>query len=304
MAYWWVNQGNTYKTSRDLGILWAPVRRLIHWDRMLELKPGDVVVHYAGGHVRAIGRVIAPARDWTKPSAFPGSWDGRGRMAVVEYKELAAPMALVSIPEKLRLQQGGPGPFDKNLAVKVGYLWPIDQPLLRAIEVDSGFAPSSSDEQPPVPGGQSYSGDLDIPASVIQRGEQAALRSFLFGSATLAECALCGATFPVAYLRAAHIKPRYACIDSERRDFEHIAMPACLFGCDALFEFGAVYVDDDGLIQAAGSLSSSADSRRQLIVGRVCKAYAQGSAAYFAWHRKTALGEVISDEAKNSLLLS
>ena len=85
-------------------------------------------------------------------------------------------------------------------------------------------------------GAVTFEGDLDRPATSIHRGEQALLRLRLFGNATEATCALCGTTYPVRFLWTAHIKKRTACTDQEARDLDHIAMPACLFGCDALFE--------------------------------------------------------------------
>jgi hypothetical protein len=44
--------------------------------------------------------------------------------------------------------------------------------------------------------------------------------------------------FPVDLLVAAHIKRRSLCSETERRDLHNVAMLACKFGCDALFEEG------------------------------------------------------------------
>jgi hypothetical protein len=91
----------------------------------------------------------------------------------------------------------------------------------------------------------------------------------------------------VQYLYAAHIKKRSLCTDDERRDLAHIAMPACLFGCDFLFETGGIAVSDDGEIITASTLPPGSDLAQQLahLQGRVCSAYTQATAAYFAWHR-------------------
>ena len=58
--WFWVNQGQTWKAERDEGILWAPLLsknglKLHHWERMDELRPGDVVIHYSGA-IRAVSR--------------------------------------------------------------------------------------------------------------------------------------------------------------------------------------------------------------------------------------------------------
>jgi hypothetical protein len=58
--------------------------------------------------------------------------------------------------------------------------------------------------------------------------------------------------FPVQFLHAAHIKPRHACSDHERRDIANVAMMICVFGCDAIFELGWCgrgRVDRDGCLR-------------------------------------------------------
>jgi hypothetical protein len=133
-----------------------------------------------------------------------------------------------------------------------------------------------------------YEGDLNRPVTAAQRGEQSALRRLLFGSATTAACALCGATYPVRFLVAAHIKRRSLCSDDERRDLANVAMPACQFGCDALFETGYISVDHDGKIVTAASWSdgSLADQLTRL-EGRPCLSFTENSRHYFEWHRST-----------------
>ena len=55
------------------GILWAPLlskngQKQHHWERMDELQPGDMVIHYSGA-IRAVSRVDSPAVLATKPAA-------------------------------------------------------------------------------------------------------------------------------------------------------------------------------------------------------------------------------------------
>jgi hypothetical protein len=86
--------------------------------------------------------------------------------------------------------------------------------------------------------------DLDVERLTTTRREQALLRRVLFGGELVGECILCGRAFPCSLLVAAHIKPRAACTDQERRDFRNNVAPMCLFGCDALFERRVVVVTD------------------------------------------------------------
>ncbi|MFD0203486.1 MULTISPECIES: HNH endonuclease [Saccharothrix] len=101
-----------------------------------------------------------------------------------------------------------------------------------------------------------------------------------------APCALCGRVFPVGLLVAAHIKRRAVCDDDERNDLRNVAMLACSFGCDRLFELGHITVDDDGAVLVA-STGGSLDPHLEHLKGRVTDAFHERSAGYFRWHRRT-----------------
>jgi hypothetical protein len=131
-----------------------------------------------------------------------------------------------------------------------------------------------------------FEGDLSVPLTSEGRGEQALLRRSLLGSATTATCAICGDEYPTRFLVAAHIKKRSVCTDDERRDLGHIAMAACVFGCDALYETGYLTVDTDGRIRAASFGGKSAVAQRLAeLEDRSCPAFGPASAKYFEWHR-------------------
>ncbi len=88
------------------------------------------------------------------------------------------------------------------------------------------------------------------------------------------------------FLRAAHIKPRHACSEGERRQLRNIAMPACVFGRDALFEAGHVAVEDDGLVVLSDDVRSDPTLARRAAAldRRRCTAHRDGTAKFFAWH--------------------
>jgi hypothetical protein len=131
---------------------------------------------------------------------------------------------------------------------------------------------------------------LDGVASVKIRKEQAALRTILAGGQERATCALCGYEYPMGFLVAAHIKKRSLCSDQERRDLHHVAMLACTFGCDALYETGWITVDEEGRIQTV-PLDQAPEGRvrthLQDLASLRCTAHGPASEAYFAWHRTT-----------------
>lgn len=133
-----------------------------------------------------------------------------------------------------------------------------------------------------------FDGDLERSGITTHRGEQALLRQRLFGSATVAACAICGEIYPVRFLRAAHIKKRSVCIEQEARDLDHIAMPACLFGCDALFEAGCIAVDSTGHVIADNDPGHPPPlvDRLAALAGRKVNVHTTHNAAYFTWHRE------------------
>jgi len=268
---------------------------------MREVQVGDAVIHYAGG-VRALGMVTADARSWTRPDGFNDAWPGVGLMVRVDYEVLDQAIKLDELPLELRSNDLAGGAFDKNGAVKQGYLWVGTDAIYEWVLRRSGLpAPDPAENRTRERGSESdrgagvqshqFTGRLDLDAATLARGEQAALRTFLFGKASIAECALCGRSLPVSLLRAAHIKRRSQCSDQERRDFRAVAMPACVLGCDALFELGWVTVDDEGTIEPVGELSGAAEAARAEIVGGTCKAFSHWTKPYFAWHRALAVGD-------------
>jgi hypothetical protein len=127
-------------------------------------------------------------------------------------------------------------------------------------------------------------GELDGQAQVKVRKEQSQLRGLLAGGRKSAPCALCGHPYPMAFLVAAHVKKRSECTRDERLDLHNVAMLACLFGCDALYEAGWITVGEDGRIRARDATGELAD-RLASLDGRLCAAHGPGSEPYFAWHR-------------------
>jgi energy-coupling factor transporter ATP-binding protein EcfA2 len=135
---YWVNQGKSFEAERT-GYLFARKkdeagRALAHRARLANLVPGDVTVHYAGGAVRAVSRVLERATDWRRPEDS----DSEGWRVNVELWELPAPVDLASMfgSDSARLAAGTDaerGPFDRSGNVKQGYLWDFTEDGLAAV---------------------------------------------------------------------------------------------------------------------------------------------------------------------------
>lgn len=132
-----------------------------------------------------------------------------------------------------------------------------------------------------------FDGELERTAQRAQRGEQAALKKRLLKGST-GQCALCGRTLPGTFLIAAHIKKRAMCSDDEKRDLANIAMLACTFGCDAVYEHGYVTIADDGTIQVSSLVAEIPEVAayiQEKLAGRTVTWWTPSREPYYQWHR-------------------
>lgn len=138
---WWVNQGNTYEIGRTGGFIRSPYRddsgnTPVHWRMMQEVRAGDIFVHYADRHIRAIGRASADSTGVEAPSGDEqerATWTVPGWRAPVEYYELRQPIPLARVAPSLRGFTAPHAPFDRNGGVKQGYLWRFNREGLRVL---------------------------------------------------------------------------------------------------------------------------------------------------------------------------
>jgi putative restriction endonuclease len=97
MAYWWVNQNQTYHHEIQGGYLWSPKRnangaRNPFYESMREVAPGDLIFSFADTRILAIG--IAQSYCWEspKPEEFGNAgqnWENIGWKVKVGFTELA-----------------------------------------------------------------------------------------------------------------------------------------------------------------------------------------------------------------------
>ena len=117
------------------------------------------------------------------------------------------------------------------------------------------------------------------------RLEQSSLRKILLKGASKAKCAICGNEFPEQFLVAAHIKKRANCTDEEKRDLHNIACLMCKFGCDDLYERGAIGIASGTVVilknfDAYPEVSAYLEKLR----GRTCSVWNESNQHYFHWH--------------------
>jgi hypothetical protein len=286
--YWWVNQTTNFDAEVGVGRIWASANRhgtLIKGrSSILEMAPGDIVFHYNRAAIRATSRVEKAASRSNRPAAYP-KVDPRepGRGWTVRVQVIRRGLCVDAKQVSAELPRGTV--LDKNGQVNRRYIFE-----LRGQEA----AALANLAKTPLPTEDSVFGHpfdelvdkadpTDARTWARIRLEQAALRDHLLAGDEEGRCALCDAKLPSKLLIAAHIKPRRDCTNEERRNFDAIAMLLCSLGCDVLFEWGYVIVDEDGFVRP-GAAATHPDLRRAVkrLDGRRCRRHDVRTASYFA----------------------
>ncbi|MEE3636488.1 HNH endonuclease [Pseudomonas sp. AL 58] len=94
--YWWVNHKQTYQAELEGGYIWSPTKnqngaRNQTYINLTLVRPGDLIVSYAGAQIKAIGVAISRYEDQVKPDAFGQAgqnWSDAGWLVAVEWIEL------------------------------------------------------------------------------------------------------------------------------------------------------------------------------------------------------------------------
>jgi hypothetical protein len=127
--------------------------------------------------------------------------------------------------------------------------------------------------------------DLDKESTTIARLEQSTLRRILIGSNLVGKCCICGESYPVNLLVAAHIKKRAVCNNEEKKDISNVAALMCKFGCDDLYEKGYIGVSEGKVVKLHSTTKTeSTDTYLRKIVGKQCLKWNPSTEEYFKWH--------------------
>lgn len=100
MAFWWVNHKQTYSAEVGGGYIWSPKTnrngsKNQTYVNLTLTRPGDVVISYAGGLIKAIGLVATPCSEKSKPSEFGSagdSWSNIGWQVPIDWEQLEKPI--------------------------------------------------------------------------------------------------------------------------------------------------------------------------------------------------------------------
>jgi hypothetical protein len=148
--FWWVNHKQTARQEIDGQYLWSPKTtshgaRSQFYDNMRRANPGDLVLSYANGVVRYVGRVAEFAFTAPKPTEFGSTgayWHNEGWLLPVFWTELDPPVrpkAMIDVLGPLLPKKYSPirpHTGDGNQGV---YLAEIAKPAFDAVVTDSAI---------------------------------------------------------------------------------------------------------------------------------------------------------------------
>ena len=134
-----VFQNSTFEQEYQGGYLWAPVTNKTgdtfhHWDRLLDVRAGDVILHGHNSHIQAVSIARATCYDCVQPKELQteDAWDLEGRRLDCDYIMLDSPIKTANyIDDILRLCNTKYSPFNKYGTGNQGYLYEIHREMAK-----------------------------------------------------------------------------------------------------------------------------------------------------------------------------
>lgn len=135
----YVFQGNTYDRESRGGYIWAPVSNksgntFHHWDRLLDIRPGDIILHGLDGYVQAVSTARSECYECKQPDELRTEdlWDQEGRRVDCDYIPIKRPIKTAAfVDDILHLCNVKYAPFDKYGSGNMGYLYELNRELAR-----------------------------------------------------------------------------------------------------------------------------------------------------------------------------
>lgn len=134
-----VFQNSTFDRELQGGYIWAPTANKAgytfhYWDRLLDVRPGDVILHGYNAHVQAVSIAQFACYDCVQPQELrtEDSWDMDGRRVDCDYILLDNPIKTADyIGDILRLCNTKYSPFNKYGTGNQGYLFEINREMAK-----------------------------------------------------------------------------------------------------------------------------------------------------------------------------
>lgn len=126
---WWVNQGKSMKIEVEDEFLWAPLESknggsYYFWENLSEVKPGDIILHYAAKEIRYVSEVLSEMIIQERPIKLDeDKWNDSGRFVKLAVSDISPRIQLKKFYHEVFKLNIFHGPLRKNDGVKEGYLF-------------------------------------------------------------------------------------------------------------------------------------------------------------------------------------
>lgn len=304
IQYWWVNHKQTYKAELEGGYIWSPKEnqngaRNQTYINLTLVKPGDVVISYAGAEIRAVGVATGVYQEKPKPKAFGQSgqnWSETGWLVPVEWTTLNKPVSPKAhlarivdfLPEKNSpLQRTGNGNQSCYLASISSDLGSLILSLIQAADtavvdrVNEMEDLLTADELAQEIQKDNTLSQTEREQLVRSRVGQGAFR--LNVMAVEKACRLTG-VIDGRFLIASHIKPWRDCKNAERLDGDNGLMLAPHI--DKLFDRGWISFADNADLLIAADTPLAVINSWGLSPGLNVGAFSAKQRSYLKYHRE------------------
>ncbi|MGB6409156.1 MAG: HNH endonuclease [Planococcus donghaensis] len=301
-----VMQGETYHAEQNAGVLWTPQidksGMVPHsWNRMQEVKKGDIVFHYVKGFIVAISRVREDCVKSTKPKnlAEATSDNEEAFVAYTVYRELENPLPVKEFFKEIQpLLPVKYSAFQEDAGGNSGYLYPCNEELaIKFLELISSLNIFTVEVE-----------QLELSMEVIKKTEHNPLLSLIaeaeleiktkmrrgkeqFRESLLplwnGECPLCGIAISDV-LRATHAKPWKDSSNAERLDpFNGIVLCA---NHSALYSAGHIAFTGGGRLHISSRIPEDQYPTYRLKKGMKIPVSPE-HATYLRWHKRIVFAE-------------
>lgn len=303
-SFWWVNHKQTYRAEIEGGYIWSPISnqngaRNQTYINLTLVRPGDVVISYAGAEIRAIGVATSSFQDQLKPEVFGQTgqnWAETGWLVPVEWLVLEKPVSpkahLADIVELLPakhspLQANGNGNQSCYLAYISPKLGALILRLARATDaaaIDLVLELEDQLQADEIERGIQQDDQLTLTEReqlVRSRVGQGVFRLHVLGIEKA--CRLTGVT-DERFLIASHIKPWKDCVTHQERLDGHNGLMLAPH-VDKLFDRGWISFEDDGELLIAGEAALSVLAAWGLSEDYNAGAFTEKQMTFLQYHR-------------------
>jgi len=291
MAYWWVNQRQTWKHEYSGGYLWAPYkdsagRSPFHWQTMAEVRAGDVIFSYVGQAIVAVSTAAGPAYDTPQPREFEkgDTWEQQGRRVDVSY-QLVEPLLQLSkiVAEFSQLLPTRYSPLTQDGTGNQGYLFPLPPAAGRYLPDRLNVGEQGGGEDLLARAIERTTPDKTVRQALLEsRIGQGRFRNDLLAM-WQGQCAVTGLAL-TAILRASHIRPWRDSDNQQRLDPYNGLLLAPSY--DALFDRGLISFGADGELIISVQLSAADLTILGISRAARLRAVRPEHLPYFEYHRR------------------